>query len=75
MRPVTEWHHVWVEWHVRLWESIGLIEPVRVPKWYAKVWNYPDGSFGDRPHKWETLGYHVGHWTAVLPALLLLGLL
>lgn len=61
----------YVEAFVTFFDNVGLAFPVRVPKWYAKAWNYPDNSWGDDPTRWETMGYHVGHVVTVVPWLVL----
>lgn len=75
MRPIKEWYHAYVGLHVDFWEDdAGFNCPVRVPKWYGKLWGYPNGTWIRRydvldrevRYRYGSSGYHIGHWTAVL---------
>ena len=65
--------HAYVELHVRFWRDVvGLDKRKQVPRWYARLWQYPDSTWSHDPLRWKTLGYHVGHVTAWLVPILAL---
>lgn len=69
MRPITEWHHAYVDLHVKFWVNVvGMDRSVRVPRWVATLMNYPDSTWIEGGRGKPT-GYHVGHATAILSVL------
>lgn len=64
--------HRYVELHVRAWEKIDYLNEkmVQVPRWYAKLWGYPDSTW---TRAGKNLAYHVGHLTALLSVVVVAG--
>lgn len=62
----------YVELHVRLWEKIDYLNKkyIQVPEWYAKMWGMPDSTW---KRAGKNLAYHVGHITAVLLGVVVVG--
>lgn len=60
----SNFHHKYVELHVRAWEKVPYLNDtyVRVPKLVAKVLNYPDSAW---MRAGKNLAYHVAHATAI----------
>ncbi len=63
--------HRYVEFFVRLFEELlpGGLKLIRVPRWYAKLWNMPDSAYT----RGKTVGYHVGHIAAIVLPLAVVG--